>query len=298
MKRSTFIKDTALSAMAVSAFGFLRFDGNKYIGDCETTTDILGPFYRPGSPVNNNLLIKGEHGSPVQLSGVIRHDDCKTPYANAKIELWHCDVNGIYDNTSDEFRYRGTTYTDEKGNYSFTTILPVAYDTGVGLIRPAHFHLMITATGYQSLVTQLYFTGDKYIPKDPYAASAKAKSRILKVQELKNGTKKVMYDISMAEKLLLESATIDKLTGTYTNTADSKKTIDFFKTDNALWMKNEAFGNKFEYTGNNSFEEANNPQGYYWKLEFEFGGQGVVKLTESYIDTDKSKKISVYQKNI
>ena len=57
MERRTFIRNTALCAVAVSASGFIRFDGFSYVGDCETTTDILGPFYRPDSPARNNLLI-------------------------------------------------------------------------------------------------------------------------------------------------------------------------------------------------------------------------------------------------
>jgi protocatechuate 3,4-dioxygenase beta subunit len=148
---------------------------DRFTGDCETTTDILGPFYRPNSPVRNNLSINGETGVPVELSGLIRHRDCITPYKKAKIELWHCDAKGVYDNESKEFRYRGTSYTDDKGHYSFRTILPVPYGAGEGIMRPAHFHLMITAEGYQPLVTQLYFNGDSHIPEDPYSASSSAK---------------------------------------------------------------------------------------------------------------------------
>ena len=86
MHRRNFIKDATFSAVAVSAFGFIRFDGDHYVGDCETTSDILGPFYRPGSPVRNNLVIKGEPGEIVELTGMIKHKDCVTPYKNAKIE--------------------------------------------------------------------------------------------------------------------------------------------------------------------------------------------------------------------
>ena len=49
MKRRTFLKTSALSAIAVSATGFVRLEGDRYVGDCETTSDILGPFYRPDS---------------------------------------------------------------------------------------------------------------------------------------------------------------------------------------------------------------------------------------------------------
>jgi protocatechuate 3,4-dioxygenase beta subunit len=118
MKRRKFIATTALTAIAVSASGYIRFDGKTLKGDCETTTDILGPFYCPDSPVRNNLRIPGEPGAFVELCGTIKHNDCITPYNNAKIELWHCDGKGVYDNTSDKFRYRGTTYGNEKGEYS------------------------------------------------------------------------------------------------------------------------------------------------------------------------------------
>ena len=139
MQRRDFIKNTTLCAVAVSATGFISFDGKKYIGDCETTSDILGPFYRPNSPLRKSLVIKGAKGDLIELSGVIQNSDCITPCKNAKVELWHCDGTGIYDNSSDEFRYRGTTYSDDKGHYYFNTILPVPYDAGGGLIRPAHF---------------------------------------------------------------------------------------------------------------------------------------------------------------
>lgn len=295
MKRREFITSTALTAIAISASGFITFNGKNFEGDCETTTDILGPFYRPGSPLRNNLRIKGEAGEPVELSGFIKHKDCTTPYKNAKVELWHCDVNGVYDNQSSDFRYRGTVMTDEKGFYSFQTILPVAYG-GEGFIRPAHFHLMITAGGYQPLVTQLYFAGDAHIKKDPFASSPKAKKRILTVQK-KNGSTTVNYDVSMSDVLHLEAATMDKLTGTYNRITGTKKTVELFSYENRLWIKNEAFGDKFEYAGNNTFEEAGNPAGYFWKLQFDILPGGDIQLTESYIDTDLSKKVFVYKKD-
>jgi hypothetical protein len=64
-----------------------------------------------------------------------------------------------------------------------------------------------------------------------------------------------------------------------------------------LWIRNEAFGNKFEYAGNNTFEEADNPEPYYWKLQFEIQGTGAIQLTENYIDDDLVKHTSVYQKH-
>lgn len=293
MKRIAFIRNTTLCAVAVSTYGFIRFDGNGYVGDCETTTDVLGPYYRPGSPVRNNLAVEGDGGDPVTLSGVIKHNDCKTPYKKAKIELWHCNSKGVYDNTSDEYRYRGTTYSDEKGHYFFNTILPVPYDAGGGVMRPAHFHLMITAAGYQSFVTQLYFSGDNYITKDPFSSSPAAKRRILNIQTLNNGTKKVWYDVSMSPKLVVETAVIDKLTGVYTDEKDRMNTMEFFKNDNLLWKKNEVFGEVLEYTGNNSFQYPNGPQGMGLTLFFEMIPPNTIKVTETFTDGKGAKYVTV-----
>ena len=64
MQRRYFLKNTVLGAVALSTSGFIHFDGKKFVGDCETTSDIIGPFYRPDSPVRNNLVIPGEAGTP------------------------------------------------------------------------------------------------------------------------------------------------------------------------------------------------------------------------------------------
>lgn len=298
MQRRTFIKNTALSAVAISASGFIHFDGNHYVGDCETTTDILGPFYRPDSPVRNNLVVKGAPGDLIELSGIIKHKDCATPYKNAKIELWHCSSQGVYDNTSADYLYRGTTYCDDKGQYLFKTILPVPYNAG-GSIRPAHFHLMITAPNYQPLVTQVYFSGDANLTKDVSSASPTAKKRILDVQTLKDGTKKVLFDVSMSDTLAADPAAIDKLTGIYTDEKDKGHKTEFFKKNNILWMKNEVFGHNFEYTGNNTFQYPGAPPEtkIKWTLHFEIMASGSVKLTQTSVNDKGENEISVAMKD-
>jgi protocatechuate 3,4-dioxygenase beta subunit len=296
MKRRDFLINTGLSVVAISASSFIKFDGKQFIGDCETTSDILGPYYRPNSPVRNNLVIKGEKGTLIELSGIIKHKDCVTPYNNAKVELWHCNNQGQYDNTSNEYRYRGTTYSDDKGNYSFNTIIPVPYGSGND-IRPAHFHLMITAEGYQPLVTQLYFSGDKYIAKDPAASSLTSKRRILKTQNLKDGTKKIIYDVSMSLTLTAEAVAIDKLIGVYTNIKDAKDKKELFKKDNDLWLKNEVFGENYRYIGNNTFEYPGEPAGSHASLQFELLSAGDIKLTITDVWGATVNPVGVYLKD-
>lgn len=278
MKRRTFVNTTALCAVAVSASGFIRYDGSRYVGDCETTTDILGPFYRPGSPVRQDMVVAGDASPIIELKGVVYHKDCVTPYKNAKVELWHCSGEGVYDNTSDQFLFRSTGYTDSQGNYSFRTNLPVPYDIGEGNFRPAHFHMMISAAGYIPLVTQLYFAGDPNIEKDPSSSSPLAKRRILDVEILRNLTQRVVYNVGMSDSILVEPESIKKLTGAYVDENDPASTLEFFEDNKALWLKSEIYGNNLDYVGNNTFLFGGDSPDSGYSLRFEIMKKGAVRL--------------------
>ena len=256
MQRRKFIRGTVLSAVAVSASGFIHFNGSQFEGDCETTTDILGPFYRPDAPVRTNMRLAGQIGQPVLLAGKIRHKDCTTALKGACVELWHCDGKGVYDNDSPAFKFRAKTFCDDNGNYSFETILPVPYDVGDGTIRPAHFHMMISAPGYQSLITQLYFNGDEHIAKDPSASSPAAKRRILPVKEGKDKEKLVTFNVSMLDKLPPDPAVLERLSGTYAQASGDRK-FELFVRDKMLWVKHPSSingGYALQYLGENKFE--------------------------------------------
>lgn len=293
MKRRAFTKLTGLSAVAISTTGFVKFNGTTYTGDCETTTDILGPFYRPNSPVRNNLVVEGLPGDLVELSGVVRHKDCTTPYKKAKVELWHCSAEEVYDNDSQDYLYRGTTYCDENGRYSFKTQMPVPYDVGDGTIRPAHFHLMVTAPGYQSLVTQIYFTGDPYLEKDVSSSSPQAINRILDVGR-EDGKLKVAFNCNMNEQLLASHKAIKQITGKYRNEA-SGKIKELFEKDGQLWMKNEVFGVRFDYVGENTFRYPGMQAGMYRELIFEFT-ENNVSLQFRALEEDGIKKDLSFKK--
>jgi len=106
-----------------------------------TSQDMEGPFYKPNAPVKNitgkGLTVKGK---------VLSYPDCK-PIANATIEYWHANPEGVYDDD-----HRATLYTNVDGKYEFTTDFPGIYPS-----RPAHIHFKIKAKGFKPLTTQLYF---------------------------------------------------------------------------------------------------------------------------------------------
>lgn len=293
MKRRTFTKIAGLSAVAATTTGFIKFNGHSYVGDCETTSDILGPFYRPNSPVRNNLVIEEEAGVLTELTGIVRHKDCSTPYKGAKIELWHCSAKEVYDNETSEFRYRGTTFCDENGKYHFTTQMPVPYDAGGGNYRPAHFHLLISAPGYQNLITQIYFVGDPYLESDESSGDKAAENRILDIEEI-DGTNRITFDCNMNDKLMASYSALDKIVGTYSDVSKEKEVI-FFQKDGLLWGKNEVFGRAYDYLGNNEFGYGGMPSGNYDKYYFELQGNDGVRLVRTSKWGEK-EKTTLYNK--
>lgn len=295
MQRRTFLKNTAFCAVAVSASGFIRFDGTGYTGDCETTTDIIGPYYRPNAPVRNDLVIPNDPGEIIELSGIIKHKDCTTPLKDACVEIWHCDAKGVYDNESDAFRYRGKACCDAKGQYKFRTIFPIPYNIGGDNWRPAHYHLLISAPGYQELITQIYFTGDPHLSQDSSSSSPAAKRRILDIQKNAKGERSILFNVTMMENLPADLSAIKKLTGKYTDTDEKKYKSELFEKDGLLWVKNDtpSGGDPLYYKGNNTFEMYGEPTSFH----FEILADGGIKATVAYLDNKGEKKQAIAMKD-
>jgi len=181
MDRKSFLKKAGLAVFSMSVVGkVMEASPGVFSSDCVTTNDILGPFYRKNAPERNDLRIEGVVGTEIKLTGEVYGDDCKTSLGNAKVEIWHCDTEGNYDNDSSEFRHRCTIYTDGKGHYSAWTIIPAKYLNG-RLYRPAHIHFRVSAPKHKELISQVYFAGDPHIAEDPWAAQKKAQHRILPI---------------------------------------------------------------------------------------------------------------------
>ena len=153
MQRRKFIKDAGAVAFGMGVFGNIARSGNSFVGDSPTTTDILGPLYRPGAPIKQNLNPKDFNGEALHLFGTIYKEGGNTPAANCLIEIWQCRGDGIYDNLSDEYEYRGSQKVGSNGKYHFITTKPVAYpvEEGSSVFRPAHIHLRISSIGQQDL---------------------------------------------------------------------------------------------------------------------------------------------------
>ncbi|HYF51980.1 MAG TPA: hypothetical protein VEJ63_21405 [Planctomycetota bacterium] len=143
-----------------------------------TESDIEGPFYREGAPFTSKLRNVEMKGPPLFVSGTVRATPGGAALKDAIVDVWHADASGRYDNEgdhdSDKFHLRARIKTDEKGAYSFETILPAAYKISEKQSRPRHIHYKVSAKGYRELTTQLYFKGDPHLATDRWAKKSNA----------------------------------------------------------------------------------------------------------------------------
>ena len=287
MKRRKFIQDSSLLAISIGVFGKIKWDGQAYVGEDPTTTDILGPFYRPGAPFRTDLVKPGTKGDVLHFAGTIFGKDGKTPVKNALVEIWHCNEDGVYDNTSDDYIYRSSWKTGDDGKYHFRTILPVPYKAGATLTRPAHIHMRISETKMQDLVTQVYFKGDKHIAEDMSSSDPRSLNRILDISKDDRNEKLVKFDIVLQQEYTLDAAAYKKITGLYE--MNDKSMGEFYKDDDQLFVKvNGQIMEAMDYKGNNSFEGGLG----LIKAQFELLGNGGAKVQVTYVD-DNKKSITI-----
>ncbi len=187
-----------MAVLGLSTYGsVVKMADGTYLGDCETTNDILGPYYRPDAPLRSDLTYDGLEGSEIILRGVVYGDDCITPLRDAGVEIWHCNADGEYDNDSPAYNQRGRLITDESGEYSFRTIIPGKYPNAK-LYRPSHIHYRVTHNSSKELISQIYFKGDPNIEDDPWASKPEAELRILDiVPQNTAGLLVVNFDLSL-----------------------------------------------------------------------------------------------------
>ena len=148
-----------------------------------TESTVFGPFHVEGAP-NYELgadISNGARGIPCLVRGTVRALDGK-PVANAHIDVWQSDEDGLYDVQHAEIDHaqaRGVLNTDHAGRYHFRSILAVPYaiphDGPVGEMlqglgrhpwRPAHLHFLIKAAGYETLITHVFRRDDPYLDSD------------------------------------------------------------------------------------------------------------------------------------
>lgn len=281
MKRRLFIRHTSFVAAALGVFGNIQWANGKAVGNSPTTTDILGPFYRPGAPFRTNINPSDFTGVPLHLSGTIYKDDGNTRFENCLVEIWQCNHKGEYDNLSDAYLYRGAAMTGTNGTYHFISTYPTAYkvDPVQNKYRPSHIHMRVAGgKGERDLITQIYFKGDPHLETDPSASSPTSINRILETTTNSSGEISVNFDIVMAKEFPLNEGIFIQLCGLY-DTGNNTR-VEFFRRGDLLYSKwNGQIEDALYYKGNNTFID-----GMGEIVEFEILEGGVVRMNISYTD--------------
>jgi maleylacetate reductase len=149
-----------------------------------TPSAVLGPFYVEGPPeVPHGTDISGGDltGEPVYADLRVTDVDGR-PVAGAVVDVWQANEAGFYDVQLPDLDgpvLRARLCTDADGHLDLWTVLPAPYpipdDGPVGQLlaavgrhpmRAPHVHVMITAPGRQTLVTQLFVEGGAYLDSD------------------------------------------------------------------------------------------------------------------------------------
>ena len=110
-----------------------------------------GPYFTANSPERASLLEDGMVGTKLVITGYVYTTDCQ-PVANALLDFWQADANGVYDNSG--YNFRGHQFTDANGYYQLTTVVPGIY-TG----RTEHIHVKVQAPNGKLITSQLFFPG-------------------------------------------------------------------------------------------------------------------------------------------
>ena len=160
-----------------------REKGDKK-GVTQTPAQMEGPFFPDKLPADtdNDLVIVNNSRTPAKgavthLSGKVLGANGK-PVANAVVEIWQVDSNGIYihseshnrANYDKNFQGFGRCNTGLNGEYYFRTIKPVPYPG-----RTPHIHFIVKKDGKRLLTTQMYVKGEPQNEKDFILNSIKDK---------------------------------------------------------------------------------------------------------------------------
>jgi hydroxyquinol 1,2-dioxygenase len=171
------LSDTLGFSMLVDAINNRRPAG-------ATENTVFGPFHVDGAPergMGASISLDGKGESCLYEGRVI--DLHGEPIEGARIDVWSDNAEGFYDvqqpDIQPKWNNRGIFTTGKDGKYSFIGIKPVSYpipdDGPVGQMlhhlgrhpyRPAHIHYLVTAEGYQKVVTHTFVGDDPYLASD------------------------------------------------------------------------------------------------------------------------------------
>lgn len=171
------LSDTLGVSMLVDSINHRRPSG-------ATENTILGPFYVPDAPRYEHgadVCLDGK-GEPMLVKGRVLDTDGK-PVEGALLDIWQTNEDGFYDvqqkGVQPDFNLRGVFTSGPDGAYWFRSAKPRFYpipnDGPVGKMldllgrhpnRAAHIHFIVTAPGYDPVITHIFEPSCRYLSED------------------------------------------------------------------------------------------------------------------------------------
>ncbi|MCP9770748.1 hypothetical protein EGI22_22825 [Lacihabitans sp. LS3-19] len=97
----------------------------------------------------------------------------------------------------------------------------------------------------------------------------------------------------MAKNYAVSPNGLDNLVGTYSN---DKSEIVLIKENGAVWLKNEVFGQPYEYVGKNTFQFPCMPEGLHDTLTFEILPNGKIEGRHEFLYENNQHGKATYWK--
>jgi protocatechuate 3,4-dioxygenase beta subunit len=182
----------------LAGFGLTRLGLNQLVTATPTATATTiptcvakpalteGPYFSDVMLNRSDIRTNTSDGTIVEgpiLELIVRVFDLNetacTPLPNVQVDIWHCDVDGVYSDAQDQSFdttgmdfLRGYQITDENGQVKFITIYPGWYEG-----RAVHIHFKMrtdpeSETGYE-FTSQFFFDdafSDEVYEQEPYAS--------------------------------------------------------------------------------------------------------------------------------
>lgn len=175
-----------------------------------TPDEIKGPFY-PVTPQKDQDFdlthIQGKTdqalGQLVVIEGRVL-DTSGQPIENATVDIWQANAAGRYNHPHDDnpapldpnFQGWAIVQSGQQGAFKFKTIIPGAYPVSAEWTRPPHIHFKVSKSGYEELVTQMYFPDHALNPVDKLLLRKSAAEQTMMIAQPTGGQPDTLrYDI-------------------------------------------------------------------------------------------------------
>lgn len=168
MNRKDFLKGMGLAGLGLTLpVSKILADSSKTYNSASSCvlipTETAGPFpldLTANTTFFRQDITEGKAGTPLNVKlRIIGNANCE-PMQNVRVNIWHCDKDGLYSGYDQQNNagqagqtyLRGYQMTDANGEVEFTTIFPGWYNG-----RICHIHFQVYVSSSYAAISQLTF---------------------------------------------------------------------------------------------------------------------------------------------